>query len=574
MMLSDATLPEPDQRIIEVGPPDPQLYEFFRDRGRDKYLGLLVPGAGFDSSTLTDADARHFVPIGSADEAKNNNADLLILNGRFGRYLWYRRLGLARNVAFPAGGLASLEPAVAARAHRRRSRRETWAGREYRVVEMAGPDRPQARHYTSQLVGIDALPGVLDATDARYAVLRWFEQLPKLDEGEDLDVLVADGDLEAFTAALEEQPGTIAVDVYSTTGRPGADFQTMAYFPPARAGELLERAVRHSSGYLVPAPPDHFASLAYHAVYHKGPASGLPIANAPAAGDEVPEHDYAAVLAALGARIGADAPLTMEGLDEYLAGVGWRPPRDMLARLSHHNEWVRARFFADATAWSEPPLLAAFLLRERASNAAAIAQAESVLRSRGFEILEIHRLDAEDRARCAAEIRGGNWGQGPFPLSGGEPAVLIVAVHDHPKAPSPSQRREHPGLANAHTLEAKLEFRDELMSTIPAGEQFNPLHSSDSDEDAWHYVELAHPEALSDLRALVEVRRRRRELTGASADAATTAPRAQRPSLRAAATQAWASVRSVLSRVSGRARNAAANLVRWGIAKRASGAAS
>ncbi len=78
---------------------------------------------------------------------------------------------------------------------------------------------------------------------------------------------------------LDDGPGIQPVDVYSATGLPGADFRAMPYFPPYLADELLDRAVIHRGLCRVPAPREHFLSLAYHALYHKGGDSGIPSAN-------------------------------------------------------------------------------------------------------------------------------------------------------------------------------------------------------------------------------------------------------------------------------------------------------
>jgi hypothetical protein len=73
----------------------------------------------------------------------------------------------------------------------------------------------------------------------------------------------------------------------------------------------------------VPSPRDHLDSLAFHAVHHKGQASGLPA-------------DGAAPATAQGGRIGAtvdrlarelsvDLELSLDGLDRYLGGAGLDP---------------------------------------------------------------------------------------------------------------------------------------------------------------------------------------------------------------------------------------------------------
>jgi hypothetical protein len=555
--------PDPAARIIEVAPPDAATFDHFTSVGCTRYLGLttdLVALAGA-------ADDRPFVPVAAPDEIRANNADVLILHDRYVRYLWYRQLGWARFVAFPADGPSAAEARLASRVHRReRLPQVTWGDRRYDVVRMRHAGQVAARHYLSPLVSLAALPEILEARGIRYVVLRWFDALPDVEPGEDLDILVADDDLEALLDVLDHSPGTVPVDVYSTAGRPGADFQAMAYYPPALATGILDRAVRLPSGYRAPAPADHFLSLSYHALYHKGTAAGLPtVTDTPAVGDPA-EHDYLAILSGLAAEHGLAGALTMERLDDHLAAHGWRPPRDMLAKLSQHNRWVRDRFFAESTVGPEPPLLTAFLLRDRAADPASVAMAQGVMVQHGFDIVHVHTLDGPARERCAREIRGGNWGQGPFPTSGGEPAVLVVALHEHPEPPGPAEQRQHPGLANAHTLRAKLDVRDRLLAKVPDAEQFNPMHSSDSDDDGWHYVELADPDALPGLRAMVDERRANRALgSDPSSDRRPTA------TLSAVTATARRAARATAGKLRRAARRNAEGVLRWGVDRRVTG---
>jgi hypothetical protein len=552
--------PDPGARVIEVAPPDRSVYEDLRAAGCTRYLALTTGS----SDGAAAADEWPSAPLTSPDLARAHNADVLILHGDFARFLWYRRLGWARFVAFPADGAAAREARLASRLHRReRLPRVTWGGRAFDVVRMPHPGQEAARHYLSPLVPLATLPRLLDERGLRYVVLRWFEHLPAVEPGEDLDVLVADEDLDGLVELLDEQPGTVPVDVYSSGGRPGADFQAMAYYPPALATGMLERAAVLPSGYRAPAPEDHFLSLGYHALYHKGVNAGLPFATETSPPTGAAEHAYPTILAELGARHGVDGPLTMERLDEHLAARGWRPPRDMLAKLSQHNAWVRDRFFADAALPIEPPLLSAFLLRDRAADEASVELTRQVLSEHGFDIVHTHVLDDAARERCAREVRGGNWGRGPFPTSGGEPAVLLVALDDRPEAPTPAQQREHPGLANARTLLAKLDARDRLLASVPAAERFNPMHSSDSDEDGWHYVELADPDAVARLHAVVD--RRRTELAGRPAAEVTAPPEDRR---RALATRVRLGSRAAAGRLRRRGKQAAAGLLRWGLGRR------
>ncbi len=72
-------------------------------------------------------------------------------------------------------------------------------------------------------------------------MLRWFDELPYLAAGEDLDLLVDDDSLAAVRELVESEPGIQAVDLYSVCGAPGADFQKLPYYPPYLAEQIVQR---------------------------------------------------------------------------------------------------------------------------------------------------------------------------------------------------------------------------------------------------------------------------------------------------------------------------------------------
>src|SRR5439155_8684458 len=197
----------------------------------------------------------------------------------------------------------------------------------------------------------------------------------------------ADDDLAKVRALLAEEPGTIPVDVYSVTGIDGSAFHGVAYYPPPLARHLLERAVVHHSGCRVPAPEDHLYSLAYHALFHKGRLADS-------------DHDYAAVLDGLARRVGVEVPLTLDGLDEHLAAVGWRPPVDTIRRLAPGNHWLRHHLSDDDHADDDQPEPAVFLVREQAIDVLGLDEIVRVLRHFGFDPLLVRSLDANARRRC------------------------------------------------------------------------------------------------------------------------------------------------------------------------------
>jgi hypothetical protein len=183
-----------------------------------------------------------------------------------------------------------------------------------------------------------------------YVVLRWFDELPDVEPGHDVDMLVDDGDVDFVKSLLADRPrkGSQHVDIFSRSGLPGSDLGGAPALPLSLAQESLTRAVWLRDRYRVPDLRCHFLGLAFHAVYHKGYSSGL---SAGSGADEVrsaARHDYEAVLRDLAARLGESVILTLDGLDRYLADQNLRPSPAMLRQLENMNPWIREHFLNES----------------------------------------------------------------------------------------------------------------------------------------------------------------------------------------------------------------------------------
>ena len=504
-----------ESRILDVGATGPELAATLAARGYERYLGLVRPSLVGDVRARAGATAHRFHPLSSPSQVFRCSADVLVLRAPFHRLLWpLRDLRHLEFILVEVGSRIPSPDFVAARVMGRATRNLTPAG----TVSLAGqrfavlkvptvrPNRP--RLYLSEVLGVGGLIRRLNDEGHRYVALRWFDSLPDLQPGEDLDLLVADGDLAAVRGILDEEPGTIAVDLYSETGLPGSDYQGAAYYVPDLARKILAGVVGHDSGCRVPSPIDHLHSLAYHAVYHKGELSGLPptgdLAQPP---DPDADHDYGATLQLLAGAVGVDLDVSLEGLDAYLGRQGWRPPPDALRRLADSNAWVARQLRVDVLRPAEPPELSVFLVRERALTVVAMAEIEEVLESARFEVVCTSSLDDAARRRCADLTRGGNWGAGPFPVSGGGPVAALAALHYGPQPPDPIAQRQYPRLTNADVLLAKQRIRDLIGARVDPARRFNPVHSSDNEPEAWEYVDAALSDRAAELAAVVADRR-------------------------------------------------------------------
>lgn len=488
-------------RILDLGPTDAVAARRLREGGWGRYVGLVPPVAF--SAVRADAGelASRFRPLDDAFDVAAASADLLILRGPFVRLLWSLQDLMAYR--WVAVDLSVAEGRAAAELARRRGRlarigvHAQW-GTPFAVYALADHPPPRARIHFSPHWGVEGLASRLAAAGIDYAVLRWFDALPHMDAGEDLDILVRDEHVDAFRALVQSEPGTIPIDLYSASGREGSDFQGAAYYVPELAARILDGAVVHSSGMRVPSPIDHLHSLAYHALYHKGVHSGLATSSS-VGSDEPPEHDYRVAIATAARDAGRTVPLDMEGLEEELAVQGWRPPLDALRRLSEHNPWLRERIGAThATIGAPEP--AVFLVRERTLEHFAADTIAGSLEPLGFEIVWSGSLAPAARERATRAIRGGNWAAGPYPVSGGPPVFAIVAVHYAPEPVDPAWRHRYPHLSNADILTAKTSLRALVESTLDPEQTFNPMHSADDPHEAWEYLEIIDPDLAARLR--------------------------------------------------------------------------
>jgi hypothetical protein len=149
---------------------------------------------------------------------------------------------------------------------------------------------------------------------------------------------------------------------------------------------------------------------------------------------------------------------------------------------------VTGKTLASAVATADPPGLSLFFIRERAALAGLGTMLVDSLQDSGFEPLLMAKLDPAQRELAATALRGGNWGSGPFVVSGGPPAMIVVTIDLLPLAPGSRDRAAHPALDNAKIVMAKTAARNLVNAALPKGERYKALHSTDNAAQAWRIV--------------------------------------------------------------------------------------
>ncbi len=362
-------------------------------------------------------------------------------------------------------------------------------------------------------MSVEAFFQVLKQTSVSYVVLRWSEQLPDIDPGKSIELLVSDADTEKVRGWLTESSDGVACDLFSVSGLPGLSYKNMPLFPPGLSENILSSAQTMDGLYRIPSSAHRFLILAYHSVYHDGYCSGIPSGYSTSESDRNKKRKSHSYLTAgeaaemLEAQVGQLNPapeFTLEGLDAYLAERGWQPPMDMLSRYVKSNAWLYDHFFANLPAIPAAEKgLACFIFRDKASHKNILKLFLPDLANEGFEILKV--LQLEDNAKTAAQkhIRGGNWGMGSWPVSGGGPNVMAI-VRDRNPEPVPDYLAfKYPLLDNYRLYKAKTRIRNRFNDKLPDSHHCSVVHVTDNAREAWEYINIAVPGLKPGIKELI-----------------------------------------------------------------------
>lgn len=506
-----------DSIFIEIDPRDRSAERALATAGFTKYLGISRD-TDWAARLQSDAPASKYAATSDRRWVLYNNADVLLLSGRSGWYVWkYRDVRHAQYVAWklswrPSALLATVGWLVRYFAKQYSKPSLLKLGKDTPTYLLARVVRRKrchhdALHFIPYRLQLGGMFRAFHQMKAKYAVLRWFETLPQTQPRGDVDLLVADEDFDRVLKLLNSAPAFQPCDVYTPSGLPGSSHLTASYYPPLLARRILVHSRTHHDYCQVPDEWHYFHSLAYHAVYHKGPESNLPGAETFRRRGRKSSHDFVTLFEEMAARLNVQAEISLEGLHRYLKAVGWGPSPDLIVRLAAaapKNLWLKSLAESVEAEHSITPGLAVFIIRQSAVEAGVAAAITQKIAQHGFVVLAEKKLSPKEIEHGSPRTRGGNWGPGPGDHLGGAPDTLVAAYDPAPMQPSRSQRKRFPLLRNARLL-AKEAIRRQINAEIHPRRPINGVHSSDHDAEAHYFLQVFAPELIEPITQKIGV---------------------------------------------------------------------
>lgn len=373
-----------------------------------------------------------------------------------------------------------------------------------KVGKRSKKSKRRKRRYIPAELGVEGFFRKLNENGISYAALRWFDELPYVASGEDIDLLFSDEDMEFLDTLFipHRKRGAIKCDVYSAGGLLGSNFEGLPYYEKRLATDILAHTRMVKDLVKAPDTERHFLSLAYHAVYHKAHGSGLPLEAGGEPLKRIEDHDYAAVLGALADELGWKVELSLFGLHRFLTERDWAPATDTIRKLSGTRPVLKLLLGDHGVAVDRE--LSVFVVREWAKERNLLPWITANLRYYGFDVKMVHELNEEEREAASARIRGGNWNKGPYPVSGGKPYAVIAACDYAPEPPDEELKRAQPYALNARSVAIKALLRMGINRVLPSRLRTNPVHSADDEIEAWEYLEICCPSRVEEIRSRVE----------------------------------------------------------------------
>lgn len=354
----------------------------------------------------------------------------------------------------------------------------------------------RSRLYLRPHLDIPTLFELLKKRDVNFVVLRWFEDLPFIEKGEDIDILIDDDDLSKIIDLFAHIPVGQAFDIYSFSGLEGTSYKGLPYYPPILAEKIVKSRVLYNNLYYIPDKKHYFLSLAYHAVYHKGKTSGL--RNLHDGYRAEADHNYEKYLQQLANELGLQVDISFQGLHHFLKKNNWVPNFDTLRKLSANDSWLYSLLQEYILTDLGDGEFIVFVLREWVVRHKKLDFILKYITDKKIDILFVKELSEQEKKSATMGLRGGKWDRGPFPVDGGKPAFVVACFDYHPIALSKKQQDRQPFIKNANVL-IKNRIRNEINGNKIWFQWANFIHSADDEIEAWDYIQNVLPEQKSKL---------------------------------------------------------------------------
>lgn len=351
------------------------------------------------------------------------------------------------------------------------------------------PSSPN-RYFIIEHMSISSFFLELKKREIRYSILRWWESLPDIQQNEDIDILIDDLDFARIQDLITKKEGQIKLDFYSVYGSNGLRYGETLYFPTTLSTATLDSSEYFNEIFRVPKSSSYKSTLAFHALFHKGADSLIPGFHAKANAFQC-DHDYSELLVRLNK---SKIKITKNNLLKQLELNGYLPDPDAYSKYAELNSQtfeLMPPIFQDARGGE----ISLFIIRENAILNNELASIKQTIQYH-FKMELLHEIELNEiqKKYLKCHMRGANWSKGPYNLSGGDPAYLILAYDYHPSPLSDKAQRTYPFFSNGNLLKCKNSARNSINKYKLLNKQYNPLHTTDNEREVLGYLPKILPE--------------------------------------------------------------------------------
>jgi hypothetical protein len=240
----------------------------------------------------------------------------------------------------------------------------------------------------------------------------------------------------------------------------------------------------------VPNELDSFESYAYHCIYNKGVASGVPSKHNDLPINQVLENDYMKNLKRLADLAGLESvDFTMEGLDTHLNQAGWRPHIDTLAKLAENNIWIQKHFFTGKEI-ADDISYAVLILKKKNMDDKQKKNILSFVEDYGFRVVFDRTLTGDKRKTAEESLRGGVWADNSIENHQEYLPSEFLVVADLYTLNKNHRLFSHRVRLLKQNIRRNFDTKDNKLSII---------HSTDTTQEAKEYIKTVFPESHNEV---------------------------------------------------------------------------